>query len=109
MSCLHSTAITLCCGVLILWLCFTVDYYDGLSNRKDKLYYKTALRRLKIAIGMQILLVIALVLIPTTRQMCAIKIVPALINNKQVKADIQEVYTLGMDCVNDKLRHGGKG
>jgi hypothetical protein len=49
---------------------------------------------------------IALVLIPSTKQMAVIKGVPAIVNSdvtKNVSSDVKELYKLGVDTLKEKL------
>lgn len=44
-----------------------------------------------------IFLIVAQVLIPTTKEMCAIKIIPVILNNEKAQNMSSEVYDLAMD------------
>lgn len=49
---------------------------------------------------------IALVLTPSTKQMAAIKGIPAIVNSeaaKNVSSDVKELYKLGVDTLKEKL------
>lgn len=49
---------------------------------------------------------IALALVPSTKQMAAIKAIPAIVNSdiaKDISSDTKELYKLGIDALKEKL------
>lgn len=58
-----------------------------------------------------VILFITGVMIPSTKEMCAIKIVPKIVNSPEfstVKKDLGEVYTLGMEHIKTTLSNKEK-
>ena len=42
-------------------------------------------------------------LIPTTKELAAILIIPKIVNNEILQKDASELYTLGVNCLKEKL------
>ena len=53
-----------------------------------------------------VILLIAGIMIPTTKEICAIKVIPKVVNSPEfatIRKDLGEVYTLGMEHIKTTL------
>lgn len=69
-------------------------------------------KRFFITVPIFALLVITAAVIPSTKQMAAIKVIPAIANNEivgELSADVKELYLMGINAVKEQLAVNNKG
>lgn len=74
------------------------------STEEEKSLVPVYTRRLIVAIATLICCALASFLIPSTNQMCFIKIAPLLMNNTQVDGDLKQIYPKGIDYIKNQLK-----
>lgn len=76
------------------------EYFICASNWRRSLFARLAVYITLIVFS------IALTLLPSTKQMAAIKVLPAIVNSdaaKTMSSDAKELYKLGVDTLKEKL------
>lgn len=71
----------------------------------DSTWRRSIFARLAVYIAL-IVFSIALVLLPSTKQMAALKVIPAIVNSdiaKDIPSDAKELYKLGVSTLREKL------
>lgn len=81
------------------------DYYD---NEK-----KAAACRKRFFVTVPVLVVLMLItaLLPSTKQMAAIKVIPAIANSEivgELSADAKELYRMGINAIKEQLTENNK-
>jgi len=98
-SLLEITGAVSCLFVTVILGMFLFDYLD--AGKKIPLWYKVCSMTL---IPMVIFLILAAVLIPSTKQMATIIIAPKIINNEVLKDDLKELYGLAKEELKDLIK-----
>ena len=101
---LTSCTIILCIISILLIIMTIAQTYEG-ALFDDIPWRKSAFARLAVYITL-IVFSVALVLLPSTKQMAAIKAIPAIVNSdiaKDVPSDVKALYKLGVDTLKEKL------
>lgn len=81
------------------------DYY---ANEKR---VAACRKRFVITTSISALLVIATAMIPSTKQMAAIKVIPAIANSEivgELSADAKELYRMGINAIKEQLTGNSK-
>lgn len=79
-----------------------MQYADGnYTNREAKVYAKIFKRIFQVSIPVFVLCLAGVLFVPTTKEVCAIKIIPALVNNQQIQGVGTDVLQLAQDWINE--------
>lgn len=93
------------CIISVLLIVMTIaQAYDG-DLFDDIPWRRSAFARLAVYITL-IVFSVVLVLLPSTKQMVALKAIPAIVNSdtaKDVPSDVKALYKLGVDALKEKL------
>jgi hypothetical protein len=65
-------------------------------------------RAIKYSVIALIISTCGVILIPSTKEMAAIIVVPKIVNSTAVQKDVPELYSLGVEWLKDKLGKDGK-
>ena len=90
-------------SVVLIIMTITQFFDDFLCDYDD--WRRSKVARLSVYAAL-IVVVTALTLLPSTKQMAAIKVLPAIVNSeaaKNVSSDVKELYKLGVDALKEKL------
>lgn len=90
---------------IMLTIMTIVQTYDVEPLFDDSDWRRSIFARLAIYITL-IVFSISLVLVPSTKQMAAIKAIPVIVNSdiaKDVSSDTKELYKLGVSALKEKL------
>lgn len=90
-------------SIVLIVVTIVQTYDDSLFD--DSTWRRSAFTRLAVYITL-IVFSIALVLLPSTKQMAAIKGIPAIVNSeaaRNVSSDVKELYKLGVNTLKEKL------
>jgi hypothetical protein len=90
--------------VVALWIAYHCYYHDGIGYDEEDRDVKIAKRIRPQAICTSIILVILIVataLIPTTKQMAAIIVLPKIVNNEVVQQIPDKILGLGLEWLNE--------
>ena len=83
-------------GIILFWICIMFrTFYENM--RKSWCIF---------GMSFGVILFITGVMVPTTKEICAIKVMPKVVNSPEfatIKKDLGEVYTLGMDYIKTTL------
>lgn len=86
----------------------TISFHGAAHLAEDELYMNAHTIRtficnvvLKYILPLFILANIVLILVPTTKEYCAIKVVPAIINNEKTQELTNELYSLGVEWLKE--------
>lgn len=78
----------------------------------ESTHYFVIRRRCKrimfVCIPIFILSFICAIFVPNTKQMAAIKVIPALVNSSAVQKEVPELYQLGISCLKKQLSTADK-
>lgn len=97
-------AMVICWGVNSITAC-------DLDDEKVKEFAEACKKRFFITVPILALLVIATAMIPTTKQMAAIKVIPAIANSEivgELSADAKELYRMGINAIKEQLTGNNK-
>ena len=75
-----------------------VDVYDETADACKKAFYRS--------VALAFLLAIPATLLPTTKQMAMIKVIPAIANSEivgEMSADAKELYRMGINAIKEQL------
>lgn len=89
----------------IAW-CINRDSYDW--KPENALFYKKNLLRI---FGIGILIAAIATIAPSTKQMAAIKVIPAIANSEivgELSADAKEIYRMGINAIKEQLTGNNK-
>lgn len=90
-------------SIVLIVMTIVQGYAEALFDDSD--WRRSLFARLAVYITL-IVFSIALALLPSTKQMAAIKGIPAIINSeaaKVIESDAKELYKLGVDTLKEKL------
>lgn len=90
---------------IVLIIMTIVQTYDVEPLFEDSDWRRSIFARLAVYITL-IVFSISLVLVPSTKQMAAIKAIPVIVNSdiaKDVSSDTKELYKLGVSALKEKL------
>lgn len=82
--------------IILVWICIVSHTLCGTMS-KSWCIFGTSLGGI---------LLIAGIMVPNTKEMCAIKVIPKVVNSQEfatIKKDLGEVYTLGMEHIKTTL------
>lgn len=85
-------------GIALVWF-VVVSIIHGDSTGDDKVLAGKHMKRSFIGLVVFVMLIIGALFIPSTKEMCAIKFGPMILNDK----DVQEIPTRAVDLVNEWL------
>lgn len=91
----------------IIWFMTTGASIGGLDAREICII-KAAKRLFIISLTVCLLSTFTIMFLPNTKQMVAIKVVPALTSSEVVQKDIPELYQMAVDCLKKQLIKAGQ-
>lgn len=97
-------------AMALFWGINSVNDYDWI-DKKAKELAAACKKRFFITVPILALLVIAIAMIPSTKQMAAIKVIPAIANSEivgELSADAKELYRMGINAIKEQLTGNNK-
>ena len=88
----------------------SIEDYDW-RDKKTKEFAVACKKRFFITVPIFALLTIATAMIPSTKQMAAIKVIPAIANSVivgELSADAKEIYRMGISAIKEQLTGNNK-
>lgn len=92
--------------IFIIWLfiCFIIKYNTE-SSKKAGEYAAIHLKRVFPLFILSLIMFIGGLFVPTTKEMCAIKVIPIIANDKQVQELPQKAIELANEWINELKPH----
>ena len=97
-------------AMVISWGINSVSDCDWI-DKKAKELAAACKKQFFITVPILALLVIATAMIPSTKQMAAIKVIPAIANSEivgELSADVKELYRMGINAIKEQLTGNNK-
>jgi hypothetical protein len=97
-------------AMVICWGVNSVTAYD-FDDKKIKEFAAACRKRFFVTVLFFALLVIATAMTPSTKQMAAIKVIPAIANSEivgELSADAKELYRMGINAIKEQLTGNNK-
>lgn len=89
-------ALLIAAGLMLVWVCIVSHTLCGAMSKSWCIF----------GMSFGVILLITGVMVPTTKEICAIKVIPKVVNSQEfatIKKDLGEVYTLGMEHIKTTL------